>query len=306
MMVLKRSLLLITVLLLTGCMGGSNGYIPVDNRTQHAGEIPKQYVVKRGDSLYMIAMEFDLNHLDLARWNGIRSPYTIHRGQVLRLRPPPKQAQQKKRVASKKPVTRCSGSYYRVKRGDSLGMIADRCGLSQKKLARWNGLRSPYTIQVGQKLRLKPTSGRQKKVAPPKKSTQVATRSSASSKSSSGSSRLKRPVTGKIVKRFAPSKGVSGVEFSGKRGSPVRAAAGGKVVYSGTGLVRYGKLLIVKHDNGLLTAYAHNSALQVSEGDIVKAGQQIAKMGSSGTDRVKLHFEVRRGGKPVDPMRYLK
>jgi len=98
---------------------------------------------------------------------------------------------------------------------------------------------------------------------------------------------------------------MTGVEFKGRKGDPVRAAADGKVVYSGTGLVRYGKLLIIKHENNLLTAYAHNSQLQVSEGDVVKTGQQIAKMGRSGTDRVKLHFEVRKGGKPVDPMRYL-
>lgn len=305
--------MLIGALLLTGCGGPRNFVAPVDNRTQYAGEIPKTYTVRRGDSLYMIAMEFDLNYLDLGRWNGLKSPYTIHRGQVLRLRPAvakkrprvkPKPKAKPKRTVTQKSSS-CSGTLYTVRRGDSLSEVADKCRLSSRKIAQWNRLRAPYTIHVGQRLRIKPAAG-----SPPpavkKSAPKTVAKKSVQSRSTAASVRLKPPVSGKITQRFSQSKGITGVEYSGKRGAAVRAAGDGKVVYSGTGLVRYGKLLIIKHDQNLLTAYAHNSALQVNEGDVVKAGQQIAKMGSSGTDRVKLHFEVRKGGKPVDPMRYLK
>jgi lipoprotein NlpD len=96
-----------------------------------------------------------------------------------------------------------------------------------------------------------------------------------------------------------------GIDIAGNLGQPVFAAASGQVVYSGTGLRGYGKLLIIKHNDTFLSAYAHNNNLLVKEGDMVKAGQKIADMGSSGTDRVKLHFEIRREGTPVDPMKYL-
>jgi len=295
--------LLILSLLLVGCGGPRTFVAPVDNRTQFAGAIPKTYTVRTGDSLYMIAMEYDLDHLDLGRWNGLKSPYTIHRGQVLRLRPA-----KKKRVI-KRAATRCSGSYYTVQRGDTLSEVADKCGQQSRNIAKWNRLRAPYTIRVGQKLKLKSSYASGRSVAkkkPPAKTAQKPVKRPQSRSGAGRSSKLKAPVSGKVTQRFSTSRGITGVEYSGKQGDPVRAAGGGKVVYSGTGLVRYGKLLIIKHDNDMLTAYAHNSALQVAEGDVVKAGQQIAKMGSSGTDRVKLHFEVRKGGKPVDPMRYLE
>jgi lipoprotein NlpD len=96
-----------------------------------------------------------------------------------------------------------------------------------------------------------------------------------------------------------------GIDLGGKLGEPVLAAASGQVVYSGSGLRGYGKLLIIKHNETFLSAYAHNDRLLVKEGDLVKVGQRIADMGSSGTDRVKLHFEIRRDGTPVDPLKFL-
>ena len=289
--------LYVLIMVLTGCGGPRNVAVPIDNYTQRAYEVPERYTVRSGDSLYMIAMEFDLDHLDVAGWNHISAPYVIHRGQVLRLRPPAKQ---------RTPVIRkCDGTFYTVMRGDSLGEIAARCGVQLHQLAQWNRLSPPYTIQVGQRLRLAAPAkaGHATKMAKAARQPRTATRDRASK---GGISRLKRPAGGTVVKRFSSKKGVTGMEFSGKKGDPVRAAGDGKVVYSGTGLVRYGKLLIISHDGNLLTAYAHNSDLQVTEGVLVKAGQQIAKMGSSGTDRVKLHFEVRKGGKPVNPMLYLE
>jgi lipoprotein NlpD len=317
--------LLLSALLLAGCVTAPGYQIPVDNRTLRAGEIPKSYTVRSGDSLYMIAMEFDLNYLELGRWNGLKSPYTIHRGQVLRLHPPQriaKRVQPKKSSRATKSINSrtesggsgqrgCRGGYYTVQRGDTLSEVAQKCGLTSRTLARWNGLKSPYTIHVKQKLRLKaspsqPLSGNSKSLSGSSQRVQQSAATQPRQSRPTAAVEFSRPVSGKISQRFSQAKGVTGVEFSGQQGDPVRAAAAGKVVYSGTGLVRYGKLLIIKHDNNLLTAYAHNSALQVAEGERVEAGQQIAKMGSSGTDRVKLHFEVRKGGKPVDPMRYLK
>ncbi len=296
-------LLLLGAIWLVGC-GAPSGYVvPVDSHTQSANAIPKTYTVRTGDSLYMIAMEYDLDYLDLARWNGISSPYTIHRGQVLQLHAPVR-----KRSVSKQTTAPggglCKGRYYTVRRGDTLSEIADRCGIAHQSLAQWNQLKPPYTIRIKQRLRLYPAQ--HKRVVERKPIRKKAVTRKKNSRTGTGPVRLKRPVSGKVIHQFSKSKGVTGVQFAGRAGDPVHAAENGKVVYSGTGLVRYGKLLIIKHENNLLTAYAHNSTLLVTEGDSVKAGEQIAKMGSSGTDRVKLHFEVRKGGKPVNPMRYLR
>ena len=112
------------------------------------------------------------------------------------------------------------------------------------------------------------------------------------------------PTRGKVIGAFGRS-GRKGIDVAGRFGQPVVAAAGGKVVYSGGGLIGYGELIIVKHNKQYLSAYAHNSKLLVQEGAIVKGGQRIAEMGRTGADQVKLHFEIRRNGKPVDPIRYL-
>jgi lipoprotein NlpD len=113
-------------------------------------------------------------------------------------------------------------------------------------------------------------------------------------------------VTGAVVNRFNNSRSDSkGIEIAGREGSPVRAAAPGKVVYSGNGLISYGNLVIIKHNRNFLSAYAYNRKLLVSEGDTVKAGQKIAELGRSGTDSPRLHFEIRKNGKPVNPLSYL-
>ncbi len=116
--------------------------------------------------------------------------------------------------------------------------------------------------------------------------------------------RWRWPAEGKVVRTRA-ALGTEGIDIYGRLGQAVRASEGGKVVYSGSGLIGYGKLVIIKHDDEYLSAYAHNQTLLVKEGEQVERGQQIARMGQSGTDRVKLHFEIRRDGKPVPPLRYL-
>lgn len=289
----------LVVLLLTACTSQRPPLSPVANQTQLAGAIPDSYTVRTGDSLYMIAMEFNLDYRDLSAWNGISAPYLIYRGQELQLHPSAQNRQA--RVVP-------SGDYYIVRSGDTLSGIAVRFGVKLRQLAQWNQLSKPYQIHVGQKLRIRGGGTRQASTKEPKKShvaQQRSQRRSSGGSNTTKTSSLKWPSSGKVAKKYSKSRGMTGVEFHGRQGDPVRAAGDGKVVYSGSGLVRYGKLLIVKHDNNLLTAYAHNSQLQVAEGDLVKAGQQIAKMGSSGTDRVKLHFEVRKSGQPIDPMRFL-
>lgn len=114
------------------------------------------------------------------------------------------------------------------------------------------------------------------------------------------------PASGPVIERFSITGTVNkGIDLAGRKGEPVLATADGKVVYSGTGLVGYGNLVIIKHNDVYLSAYGHNSRLLVNEGQWVKAGQKIAEIGSTGTNRDKLHFEIRRHGKPVDPLQYL-
>jgi len=113
------------------------------------------------------------------------------------------------------------------------------------------------------------------------------------------------PTTGKVVGGFSETANLKGIDIAGKAGQPVRASAAGKVVYAGAGLRGYGKLIIIKHNKTYLSAYAHNREILVKEGQLVAKGQQVAEMGDSDADQVKLHFEIRRLGKPVDPTRFL-
>ena len=229
------------------------------------------------------------------------------------------------------------GQPYVVIRGDTLYAIAFRLGIDFKELAARNNIGPPFTIKVGQTLstdiaavtpseksssRLTKTPALKKSpskvskttkptVSAPKPSkvTTVIKKSSSASKSrsnviSQSVSRWRWPSEGKVIRTYS-SNLHKGIDLSGDRGDPVRAVASGKVVYAGTGVTGYGSLLIIKHNETYLSAYGHNQRLLVSENTSVTAGQQIATMGSSGTDSVKLHFELRRRGKPVDPLTLL-
>ncbi|MFT4768003.1 MAG: lipoprotein NlpD [Glaciecola sp.] len=233
---------------------------------------------------------------------------------------------------------------YTVLRGDTLFSIAFRYGLDFRRLAAANTIPAPYTIFPGQKLRLAeanppsvvkllPTAAPNttpsvvakaavKKVPvtttsrPLVKPSAVSTTASAktSSTPSKPTARVSNtnvdvgswrwPVSGKVVRRFETNLH-KGIDISGKRGDAVLATAGGSVVYAGSGIAGYGLMLIVRHNDEYLSAYGHNDALFVDEGDVVRDGQKIAERGSSGTDSVKLHFEIRRRGRPVDPLQLL-
>ena len=214
-----------------------------------------------------------------------------------------------------------------VQRGETLFSIAWQYGLDAKSLAAWNRIGAPYTIYPGQKIGLNPPSGRvqamparppaatpprtpvRKPPASPPTAKAAPPKQAASAKPPSvapGPIGWRWPTSGPILRPFAgEASGKKGISIGGAQGTDIRAAAAGQVVYAGSGLVGYGRLIILKHSDTFLSAYGHNRNLLVNEGDEVKAGQVIAQMGSSGTNRPQLHFEIRRNGKPVDPLSYL-
>jgi lipoprotein NlpD len=210
--------------------------------------------------------------------------------------------------------------YYTVKPGDTLIRIGLDHGQSHVDISRWNALENPNKIEVGQVLRIAPPASESAvvtrpvssgtvtptPVAPVKAASAAAPASAATPAAATGDDDLGWiwPGKGSVLAEFDEVKN-KGVDISGSAGDPVLAAADGKVVYAGAGLRGYGNLIILKHNNTYLTAYAHNQTLLVKEDQSVRRGQKIAEMGSTDADRVKLHFEVRRQGKPVDPLKYL-
>lgn len=219
--------------------------------------------------------------------------------------------------------------YYTVKPGDTLLRIALDHGQSAKDIARWSGVDNPNRIEVGQVLRVVPpvagvasavvakpvttasatplantpapaTSADKPAAAPPVAPTPAPTAGATADDEISWI----WPTNGAVLAGFDEVKN-KGLDIAGHAGDPVLAAADGRVVYVGAGLRGYGNLIILKHNNTYLTAYAHNQTLLIKEDQSVRKGQKIAEMGSSDADRVKLHFEVRRQGKPVDPTKYL-
>ncbi len=227
--------------------------------------------------------------------------------------------------------------YHEVKKGETLYSISWRYGADYRELARWNGIQPPYIIHEGQRLRLTPPGGRSSGEAGKPVARQAAPRPRqqpgnaqppAAAASAAASPRTASrppqprpeeeipnrklswawPARGKVIRTFSAGEtGKQGIDIEGRAGSPVRAAAFGRVVYSGSGLRHYGNLIIIKHNARYLSAYAHNRKLLVAEGAVVEKGQKIAEMGRSGTgaDRVMLHFEIRADGKPVDPLSFL-
>lgn len=215
--------------------------------------------------------------------------------------------------------------YYSVKQGDTLIRIGLESGQSHRDLARWNALENPNRIETGQVLRVippeeavvsKPVATSKVSAAPlapvgaasapaPAKVASAPAQTVAPAAAVEDDISFAWPSKGDVLDGFDEGKNRKGVDIGGVSGDAVLAAADGKVVYADAGLRGYGKLIIVKHNNLYLTAYAHNQTLLVKEDQMVKKGQKIAEMGSTDADRVKLHFEVRKQGKPVDPAKYL-
>jgi lipoprotein NlpD len=206
--------------------------------------------------------------------------------------------------------------YYTVKPGDALSRIALDSGQNWKDLARWNNIDNPNQIEIGQVLRVIPPVGDSSSVVTRPVTTGSTTTSAPKTPAAKpGTPEATAalpddtldwgwPVSGPVLSGFDEVKN-KGLDLGGAAGDAVLAAADGKVVYVGAGLRGYGNLIILKHNNTYLTAYAHNQSLLVKEDQSVRKGQKIAEMGNSDSDRVKLHFEVRRQGKPVDPAKFL-
>ena len=237
------------------------------------------YKVQRGDTLYAVAWYTGNDYRDLAKYNQLSAPYTIFPGQTLKVTPPSNVA-----VAPVKPKAKTKRST------------------------------TPTTSNVDKSLvdRPSPPAYREsEKVVKPQKVTTVKKPSQSVKKQTPTSfpSKVQKwvwPAEGKLVGTFSKSEsGNKGIDIAGAKGSKVVAAADGKVVYSGSALRGYGKLVIIKHTDTFLSAYAYNDTILVKEREWVSAGQQIATMGDSGTNSVKLHFEVRYRGKSLDPMKYL-
>ena len=211
--------------------------------------------------------------------------------------------------------------YHAVKKGDTLYSIGFRYGYSYLQLAEWNNLSPPYRIRVGQKIRLiRLKNSQSKKTKIVKNTPKKRTASQNTSKKWRNSSQKKPivsntkkkvlklawqwPIRGRLVKSFSQT-GNKGIDISGKIGQSIKAAANGKVVYRGHGLIGYGNLLIIKHNYLYLSAYANNRRLLVKEGQDIKKGQVIAEMGLGKGKKAALHFEIRKNGKSVNPLNYL-
>jgi len=208
-----------------------------------------------------------------------------------------------------KPGSAPPGQYY-VTAGDTLFKIAWRFGVDYRELAAINDIPQPYTIFPGQKLVFKASAPSKPQIATAAKPTakpapRVTPPAAASSSTTAAfNGRWIWPSEGTVIRGYSGSLH-KGIDIDGSRNDPIRAVAAGEVVYAGTGIAGYGRLLIIKHDDTYLSAYGHNESLVVAEGARVSAGQLIARKGDSGTNRVKLHFEIRRKGKPVDPVSIL-
>ena len=257
------------------------------------------YTVERGDTLYSIAWASGKDHRYLAAWNNIPPPYLIKPGQRLRLHPP-------KSAVGRTPVRART-----VAPGDSLYSIADENNLDFRALAAWNNIPPPYLIKPGQRLRLEPPAQTRSEHANlQRKRGQWRSANAGGNRNKSGRKSPKItswswPAHGKIIGHYTPNGNHKGVDISGRKGQDVVSTAAGTVVYKGSGLRGYGQLIIVKHNDDFLSAYAHCDKIYVREGAVIKRGQKIAGMGNTGTDRVKLHFEIRNRGNPVNPLQYL-
>ncbi len=235
---------------------------------------PGYYRVKPGDTLYRIALENGQNYRDIASWNNLTNPNQIEVDQLLRVAPPGGAA-----VAGVPAA------------GVPAAGVPAAAPIAGAAVATAPLSSGPAT----------PAAGTSSTLATPPA---AATGSSDTAAAPSGPVTFAWPARGPVLNGFDDAKN-KGVNIGGTAGEAVKAAADGRVVYSGNGLRGYGNLIIIKHDATYLTAYAHNRALMVKEGDAVTKGQKIAEMGNSDADRVMLHFEVRRQGKPVDPLKYL-
>jgi len=332
-----RILLALAAVLAGGC-GSVSTQAPVDDRRPAAAAKPApqaatpaaapaaqaapagSYVVKRGDTLYSIALEHGADYRDVAQWNKLDDPTKISVGQTLRVAPPPGQAAVQ--VGAARGAAPLEG---RPLEGGSGAVQVQGDGATKTGP---KALRLPYSEQNLALLRQGEAGVSATTVATAATATAAAgaaTVATATAAASAAGSTVKPepaktaaidrdpdaasldftwPAKGALLAGFSePSN--KGLDIGGKPGDPVVAAAGGQVLYTGTGIRGFGKLIVIRHEGGFSSVYAHNREILVKEGQTVARGQRIAELGDTDADRPKLHFEIRKAGKPVDPLKYL-
>ena len=266
--------------------------VPADTR-------PAVYTVKPGDTLYSIALDYGLDYRELAAWNGMASPAAIQVGQQLRMTPPQGTATTAPFKAAPgvegRPITGAPGTTTAAP-GAAAPVIA---GVPETVKTQPLGVRVPYSDQAYAQLA---------SIKPPTPAARPESQPATPVPAQPGDGddiQFSWPASGKIVNGFSDGANLKGIGIAGKAGQPVYASAPGRVIFSGTGIRGFGKLIVIKHNNAFLSVYGHNNELLVKEGQNVAKGQKIAEMGSTDSEQVKLHFEIRRFGKPVDPLTLL-
>jgi lipoprotein NlpD len=269
---------------------------------------PEYHVVRKGDTLYSIALDYGEDYRDLAVWNSLEDPAKIRIDQKIRLFPPAVTAETVMQQPVALPAEPATAAPV-LKTGPK----AQKLAYSEQALAQLSRKASPV-VTILPSSAASPSASPTVPTAPastpsaPKQKVAATPATANSSKSLPGPDSTlvwEWPTQGRLAYNFGQGTNQKGVGIEGKPGQPVLAGAPGRVVYSGSGLRGYGKLIIIKHDATYLSVYAHNSQILVKEGQTVAKGQKIAEMGSTDADRVGLHFEIRRLGKPIDPLPYL-
>ncbi|MEF1254720.1 murein hydrolase activator NlpD [Vibrio sp. M260112] len=302
---MKRCIVLLLILglgsMLFGCAAHSPA--PVSGLQKDYGSVSRgsyrgsYYQVEKGDTLYFIAYVTDKDVNEIISYNSLKAPYTIYPGQKLKLWQP----------AYNAPAYGGTGAGAAI----AVAAVPSKPQTSTVSSKNSNQKVTPSSTKNNQT---------QVKKDPPKKVDQSKSKeyvgsndkqkvTNTASKSTSNNNKISKwlwPTKGRVIKNFsAGDQGNKGIDIAGQRGQSIVSTAGGTVVYSGNALRGYGNLVIIKHNDNYLSAYAHNDRLLVHEGQSVKAGQKIATMGSSGASSVRLHFEIRYQGKSVNPKRYL-
>lgn len=282
-------LIMVSMILMSAC--SYHPPAPVEDRS--TGMVKRQltsdgvYYVRSGDTLYAIAFGYSVDPLEVAEWNNISSPYTIYPGQQLRLTAP---------LAGDR--NRGSSSDVQISAIKAPGQVTTRAVSEPGKTGQAN--QAPAKSQ---------SKAQPPKTSPSSTTTKVPKTGTSGKTSASNTADPKRwlwPAKGRVHRTYVagdPSR--NGLDIAGQEGQAINASADGQVVYSGNGLIGYGELIIIKHSDKMLSAYAHNKLRLVTEGQQVSAGQKIAEMGRNTSNEQLLHFEIRVIGKPVDPLIYL-
>jgi lipoprotein NlpD len=280
----------LALILLAGCASKQPAPVVERSRAPEKGTAPaaatvkpgEVHVVKKGETLYSIALEHGLSYRDVAAWNNIDNPNVIRVGQPLRIVPP-------EGSAVVKPVAGPSSVEMRPLSAEGTRPAGD----TVKRDPR--GGKQPYTEQAM-------VAAQKPQESPP--ATQARIEPRPADPAATGELNWVWPSSGRLIATYVEGSS-KGIDLEGRIGEAVLAAEAGKVTYAGSGIRGYGNLIIVQHAGGLSSVYAHNSKLLAREGQQVARGQKIAELGNSDTDQAKLHFEIRRQGKPLDPLKLL-